>query len=87
MKHEPAAENGRSFLLTVELLKSSVIKVAILNDLRAPFGLHPSPTQQMARTEPPEANTGGGVKMEHFKVRHLCRAMDKELNQLGGIVN
>jgi hypothetical protein len=62
-----------------------VIKVAILNDLRAPFGLHPSPTQQMVRTEPPEANTGGGVKMEHFKVRHFCRAMDKELNQLGGI--
>jgi hypothetical protein len=65
-----------------------VIKVAILNDLRAPFGLHPSPTQQMERTEPPEANTGGGVKMEHFKVRHFLPGCGpKELNQLGGIAS
>jgi hypothetical protein len=68
VKREPTAENGRSFLLTAGLLKSSVIKVAILNDLRAPSGM-PLVNKTaftvlywVSRSQ----HSSGGVKMEHF---------------------
>jgi hypothetical protein len=61
VKRKPAAENGRLFLLTVGRPKISVIKVAILNDLRVPFGLLTVTRQQTKQTR------CGGVKLEHFK--------------------